>query len=113
MESGFHIFPENFVITEGTAGSLDGSKNYAYIFRFEHTDDAGRRIQSSTRPITIGNSSADPNLFDHVFTNSASNKSFVFDLESLSHTLKDGVLVAGYRTRGDGIIFFRFTDLIF
>lgn len=85
-ESGFHLFPENISVAENGAGNLSsgGAGTYSYMVVYEYPNAAGERIQSDGILIN--------------FTTTGASKKLRLTIPTLTHTGKDRVAIAVYRT---------------
>ena len=101
-EHGFHLFPENFTATPGTAGSM-ATGAYYYVVVYEWTDNQGQLHRSA------------PSIPSAVQNVTGPNGSVALVIPTLRLTSKKGtrtpVSIAVYRTEASGTIYYRVTSV--
>lgn len=99
IETGFNEFPEvdnsvNYVSTSTTGGGLVAGQTYSYRFYYEWFSAAGELWQSTCAS-------------DVIVPLGVGKDTITVNVPTLTHTLKTGVQIAGYRTLAAGTVFHR------
>lgn len=101
VEQGFHVYPENIVVTTATGAGNLTAQAYYYVFTYEWTDNQGNLHRSAPSiPITITTTTA-----------SSTNTIKVPTLRLTYKTSPNPVRIVGYRWSQAQQVYYQFTSL--
>lgn len=101
VEHGFHVWPENVIITTSTTGGLITAGTYFYVFTYEWTDNAGNLHRSA------------PSIPVKVVTTGATSSNTI-NVPTLRLTAKaspNPVRIVGYRYSAAQPVYYQFTSI--
>lgn len=110
VEHGFHVWPENVVVTTDTSGGDITAQTYNYVFTYEWTDNAGNLHRSApsipVSVVTTGTTSA--NTIEVPTLRLTYKQPFFAPTNNL---VKNPVRIVGYRWSTAQQTYYQFTSL--
>lgn len=102
VEHGFHVWPENILVTTNTAAGNITNQKYFYVFTYEWTDNAGQLHRSA------------PSIPYSITTTGSNTSTNTISVPTLRLTTKDSnnpVRIVGYRWSVAQEIYYQFTSI--